>query len=233
MALGNLGRAGVREAVRKITAMKVTGWRKVDAGSSFYPGMVLKLAVVSGKTVVTNVTAATDTPIGIAYSNKADNFYRPVVQEVHTFGENASAANVIYVKPYLLSGSVQVLDSSLSEITASGNYTVDLTVGSITRTGGGSIGATDTVYVNARYRDIYISGIDDTLGSGKVALIEDTGEVATLMYDTTAAWTLGANVGFTTAGLVTVRTSSNTIIGTVTKVPTASEPELCFKLNIG
>lgn len=238
MGLPNLGRAGIRESVRKITAMKVTGHRKVDSSATFYGGMVAKLATVSGKTVVTNVTGITDAPIGIFYCNKTDNFYRPIFKERHVFGEYTDATgtnypNVVVIKPYLLSGSVSVYDSDgTTLLTVTTDYTVDLTLGTITRVDGGAISSGEACYVSARYRDINLSGIDDTMGSGKVALIEDTGEIATLVYDTTAAWTLGASVRFTTAGLLTIA-GSGTIVGTVTKVPTAEDAELCFKCTIG
>jgi hypothetical protein len=64
------------------------------------------------------------------------------------------------------------------------------------------------------------------------ATLEDRGEAATLVYDTSVVYTLMGNLYVNSAGYLTSDPGGSTVVGKVTKVPTADNPELCFKLTV-
>jgi hypothetical protein len=226
-----LGRNGIVNAVRRLSNMPVTGWREVDPAATFVAGQMAKLATVNGKVMVQTVSATSDKVVGMFFTNNTTYFYRTVVLEEHTFGENVSAPNIVYVKPYVKAASYVVYaDDQTTPKTETTDYTIDVTSGAITRV---AIGATDTVYVTYQYKDVDLSGINQVVGSGKAALLEEIGEVATTTYDTTSAtaYTLGANIYKNATGYLTA-TSAGSAIGFITKAPTADDPELHVKLNL-
>ncbi len=222
-----IGRNGLINSVRNLSSMVVTGWRTVDPTATFYAGQL----AVMGASGVTNVTAVGNKPIGVFFTHNNTTFYRPSFEEEHTFGENTSAPTVIYVNPYVKASSYIVTDGASTTYTESTDYSINATNGAITNLGV-AIGATATVYVTYLYKDLNLSGINQVLGSGCAALLEGVGDIATLMYDTTATWTLNADVQFTSAGYFTTAVSGSATIGKVMKVPTASDPELYVKLNL-
>ncbi|MFA5153413.1 MAG: hypothetical protein WC554_12690, partial [Clostridia bacterium] len=112
------------------------------------------------------------------------------------------------------------------------DYSVSLTNGTITRTSTGDIGATDTIYVSYLYQDPNLVGIDQTLGSRKAATLEDAGEIASLVYDTGVSYTLMGNLYSNALGYITSTNGGGSVVGICTKVPTAEDPEIHFKLKI-
>lgn len=226
-----LGRNGIVNSVRKITDMPTTGFRDIDPSATFVAGQLAKLATLNGKTVVQAVNGTSDVPVGVFFTHNTTTFYRPSMDEAHTFGENTDAPNDIYINPYVKTGYVEVNNASGTAYTVTTDYTINLTNGVITRTSTGAIGATDTVYVNYQYKDVNLSGINQPLGSGKACLLEEVGEIGTLIYDVKAAWLLGAAVKFNADGIFTLGGASATV-GTVTQVPTATDPELRIKLSL-
>lgn len=226
-----IGRNGLINSVRNLGGMSVTGWRPVDPSATFCAGQLAKLGTDSnGNTVVQVVSSTSDKPIGVFFTHNTTTFYRPSVAEEHTFGENADAPMIIYVNPYVKAGSYIVTNGSGTTYTENTDYTINTTNGAITNLGAG-ISSTATVYVTYLYKDQNLSGINQVLGSGKAALLEGIGDIATLMYDTTATWTLNADVKFNSSGYF-IASGASSAIGKVTKVPTASDPELHIKLNL-
>jgi hypothetical protein len=134
----------------------------------------------------------------------------------------------------LLANSIVVRTTTSTGVTrtVTTDYTVSTTNGTVTRVGDGAIGATDTVYISYRYKDPDLTGIDETLGSGCAATLEDSGEAATLVYDTSVAYTLMGSLYINSSGYITSTNGGGLTIGYVTKVPTADNPELHFKLNL-
>ena len=65
----------------------------------------------------------------------------------------------------------------------------------------------------------------------KVALIEDSGDVALTVYDTSANYILGDSVYSNDAGIITSVGVSNPI-GIITKPPTADDVSLHVKLTV-
>ena len=220
-----LGRLGAQGMIRVLSGVITTAYRDVDSNAEFTAGTVVKFAADSnGVAVVTPVKAKTDAVLGIAYQDKATAFYIPVVEEVVTI-DSSKKINLEHV--YVDAASILVAGKDLTT-----DYTItDATKGILTSVTGA---AGDKVTVSYRYKDINKSAIDQTIGSGKVSVIEGKGEIRTLIYDTADAFTLGSNVYFTTDGIPTATgtAGTHTVIGTVSKVPSADNAELHIKVTL-
>lgn len=236
-----VGRNGVVNLARKISGSVISGWRQVDPAASFTVGQIAKLAADSnGNPIVTPCTATSDdVPIGIFWSHKTVSFYVAVVDEAVTFTGSATTINLKHANLKGAAGTYVKVTNTVggTAYTYTTDYTINYVNGQIIHPGSGSIGATATVYISYMYKDPNQSGIDTTLGAGKVALLEDKGEVATRLYDTSVKWALTGNDAIVVCnadGIVTTKTkiSDAPVIGKVTKVPTASDVELCFKFSL-
>jgi len=225
-----IGRSGIIRAARKLSGNIVPGWRDVDPTTEFIQGMIATLS--GGKVTLADDTADTKI-IGLFNCHKTSSFYRPVIDEVVVGGgdgEDVALNNVI-----LQSGSVKVTKSDGTTVLTGGgdDYTVNLIHGLIKLHAGGSnsLTGTETVLVDYRYKDPNHAGLDMTLGSGKASTIEGVGEIATLVYETDAAWAENAAVTVSANGMPTIG-GTGTKIGFVTKVPTAEDPELHFQMRL-
>lgn len=217
-----LGRLGAQGMIKVLSGLITTAYRDVDKNATFTAGTVVKLAAdANGNAVVTPVTAVGDSVIGIAFEDKATAFYVPVIDEVVTIASDKTInlANVL-----VDAASIRVAGKVITT-----DYTItDATKGILTSVTGT---AGQTVTVSYLYKDTNKAAMDQTIGSGKVSVIEGKGEISTLIYDTSTAYTLGGNVYFTAAGIPTAK-AGTTIIGTVTKVPTANDATLCIKASL-
>ena len=226
-----LGRNGLVNAVRKITDMPTTGWRKIDPSATFIAGQLAKLAMIDGEPTVQTVSGTSDVPVGVYFTHNTVFFYIPVVDEAHTFGENSSAPTQIFLKPYVKTGYYIITNVAKNVTYAEGvDYTINLTNGVVTYMGP-TLTTGSAVVVNYQYKDVNLSGISQTMGSGKACLLEEVGEIGTLVYDTKAVWSIGAAVKFDASGFFTTAAGSATI-GRVTGVPTSDNPELMIKINL-
>lgn len=221
-----IGRNGIVNSVRKLSGNIITGWRNVAATANFISGYIAALDD-DGNAVVASDSSTQI--LGLFFCHKTTSFYKPVVDESVTF--EGSGTTVTLANANLQSGSVRVTDLSGTAYTITTDYTVNLTNGTITHVGAGSIGATENVLVDYRYQDPNLAGLDQTLGSGRASIIEGSGEIATLVYETNAAWAINTDVKVSANGLPTIGGSGQTI-GFVTKVPTASDPELQFQMRM-
>jgi len=222
-----IGRNGIVNSVRKLSGNIVTGWRDVSSSASFIAGYAATLS--SGVVTVADNTASQKI-IGLFNCHKTTSFYRPIINESGTF--TGAGTTITLDHANLQSGSVRVTNSAgTTTYTLTTDYTVNTTNGIITQTSTGSIGTTDTVLIDYRYQDPNLSGMDQTLGSGKAAIIEGVGEIATLVYETDAAWAENADVTVSANGLPTIG-GTGTVIGFVTKVPSADDPELHFQMRL-
>ena len=228
-ALPPIGRGGIVNSVRKLSGNIVTGWREVSSTADFIAGYIATLDGTTGKVVVADDSSTV--VLGLLFCHKTTSFYRPVVNESVTFTGDGSA--ITLANPNLKTSTLRVTDSTgVTVYAVTTDYTINTTNGVITHTSTGStIGATDTVLVDYLYLDATVTGIDQTLGSGRAAIIEGNGEIATLVYETNAAWALNATVKVSANGLPTIGGSGATI-GFVTKVPTSSDPELQFQMRL-
>jgi hypothetical protein len=231
--LPDIGRNGLVNSVRRLSGLNNPGYRKVDSSADFIAGMVANLEADANGDPVLTVANATDTAIvGIFYCHKTTSFYRPITAESKTFGTSPNTATVIYLDhANVKSGSVRVTTSLGVPWTETTHYVVSTTNGYITRTSTG-IGASDTVLVSYLYQDPDLSGIDQTLGSGMAATLEDNGEIATLVYDTAKAYTLMGSLYSDANGYLTSTNGGGSVVGKCTQVPTASDPELRYKLTV-
>jgi hypothetical protein len=224
-----IGRNGLVNSVRKLSGGEVPGWKSVDPSADFIAGMVCKLGTLNGKVVLQAVSGTDDKPVGLFFCHKTTSFYVPMVE----YKDAPDAGETILLsKANLLNGSVAVLNTSTgTAYTVTTNYTVSLTNGVITNV---NIAKGTALTIQYRYTDPNLTGIDQTLGSGNASYLSDPCEVATLVYDTTRSYSVGDTLYVTTGALVTNNNSGTTTatIGTVTKPPTASDPELYFRLRI-
>jgi hypothetical protein len=221
-----IGRNGIVNSVRKLSGNIITGWRNVASAANFIAGYIATLDS-DGNAVVADDSSTQI--LGLFFCHKTTSFYRPIVDEEATF--TGSGTTVTLAHANLQSGSVRVTDSAGTAYTVTTDYTVNNTNGTITHVGGGGIGVTETVLVDYRYQDPNLAGLDQTLGSGRAAIVEGTGEIATLVYETNAAWALNTDVTVSANGLPTIG-GGGQVIGFVTKVPTSSDPELQFQMRM-
>ena len=233
--LPDIGRNGLVNSVRRLSGLNNPGYRAVDANADFIAGMVAKLEADSDGNPVLKVADADDTTIiGLFFCHKTTNFYRPITDEEKTFGTSPNTSWAIYLDhANLKSGSVKVTNEAGDTTYAvTTDYTVNDTNGVVTRTSTGGIGGTDTVKVSYLYEDQTLTGLDQTLGSGLAATLEDPGEVATLVYDTSKAYALMASLYCDANSYLTSTDGGGSVVGKVTKPPTAENPELHFKLTV-
>jgi hypothetical protein len=233
--LPDIGRNGIVNSVRRLSGLNNPGYREVDASADFVAGMIAKLEASSNGNAVLKVSNATDTNIlGIFYCHKTTSFYRPVVDEEQTYGTSPNTSWAVYLNhSNLKDGSVKVTnEAGDTTYTVTTDYTVNNTNGVVTRTSTGAIGATDTIKLAYMYEDPNLSGIDQTLGSGMAATLEDHGEMATLIYDTSKAYTLMGSLYCNASGYLTSTNGGGSVVGKCTKVPTAEDNELRFKLTV-
>lgn len=225
--LAPIGRNGIVNSVRKLSGNIVPGWRDVDSSADFIAGMCATLS--SGKLVVADDTASQKI-IGLFNCHKTTSFYAPAVAEEGTFTGASSSITLAHAYVQTSSGVLVTDSTGVTTYTLGTDYTVNTTNGLITNLNVG-IGATDTVLVTYRYKDINLTGVDQTLGSGKASTIEGNGEIATQVYNSAAAWAENTAVTVGSDGLPTIG-GTGTTIGFVTKVPTASDPELHFQMRL-
>lgn len=237
--LPDLGMNGLVNSVRRLSGLANPGYRDVDPDAEFIAGCVAKLeADANGNPVLMTADANDTNLIGLFYCHKTLSFYRPIINEEQTFGTSPNTATIVYLNhANIKASSVQVTSTGASPTpyTETTDYTVNTTNGYInTSTGTSAIGATDTVYISYLYLDPNLVGIDQTLGSGKAATLEDAGEVATLVYCTGVAtpYTLMCDLYSNATGYITTANGGGSIVGKCTKVPTAEDPELHFKLMV-
>lgn len=228
--LTGIGRSGLRGSVRKLSGAEVPAWRKVDSDAEFIAGMVCKLGTdSSGNPQLEVIDGTDDNPIGIFYCHKTTSFYVPFTEEA-TSPSSTGTINLSHAN--IKSDSIRVENtSSGSAYTEDSDYSLNETNGILTMI---TIAEDTELTITYRYTDPNLSGVDQTLGSGKAAYVSDPCEIATIVYDTTRSYSIGDTLYATTDGLITNNNSGTTTatIGTVTKAPTASDPELYVRLRI-
>ena len=235
--LPDIGRNGLVNSVRRIAGLSNPGFRAVDPTISFVAGTVATLAAdTNGNPVLQVADDTTSTGIiGLFYCHKTTSFYRPICDESQTFAAAPNTAFAVYLNfANIKSGYTKVYNYTRSLTCAlSTDFTVNTTNGVITRTSTGNIQAGNTILVTYFYTDPDLTGIDQTLGSGMAATIEDVGDVATLVYDTSKAYTVMCKLYVNADGYITsTQSSGNVVVGYCTKPPTSDNPELWFKMIV-
>jgi len=232
--LPDLGRSGIVNSVRKLYGFITNPSRSVDSSAEFIAGMIGALTTDTNGNPVVVVADSDDTNvIGMFYCHKTLSFYRPIMDEPQTFGTDPNTSTIAYLNHANLkssTGYIKVTNAAGTPYTNGINFTVSATNGYIKRNGNG-ISSTGTIYVSYLYQDPNQAGIDQTLGSGQAAMLEGVGEIATLVYDPECAYTLMNAVYCNDDGIITSSTGSK-VIGYVTKVPSAENPELNLKISL-
>lgn len=222
-----IGRNGIINSVRRISGNVVPGWRIIHPEAQFIAGYIAALDS-SGLTIVADET--TTNVLGLFNCHKTINFYVPVQAEEGVFTGEGSYIALTYA--YIKTNTVRVYNATGTILyTEDTDYTMNYTHGLVTQIATGSIGITDLVLIDYTYHDPNITGLDQTIGSGAASVIEGNGEIATLAYETNAAWTVNAIVRVSTNGIPTT-SGTGSSFGFVTKQPTAGNPELQMQLRL-
>lgn len=227
--LGNSMVQGVRPLLNNAES---TGFREVDSNADFMPGMVAKLATVSGKVVVQAHDGGTAPALGIFLNTKTTSFYKattetvgPVTQGVAANLKNPNVKNVRVTDPANTVTYVLTTD-----------YTVNAVNGTITPVAAAGIANGSTIRVWYSYKDTTVIGFDQTLASGKVALYESDGDYEFQTYNTSGTYAVGDKVYVSdvvgSLGLITNVASTSDVIGYVTKPPTADNIMLHVKIQL-
>lgn len=216
----------------------------VDENVHIQAGMVAFLATNSGGATVATTAASGTVPIGTFWKDSSPTFTRSTV-ETQTFNANG----IITVSHgNLVAAASGVMTNVAGTVTyvQGVDYTVTVANGVATRLPGGAIPALATVII--RYRYTVQSGqehwehvssqwstgfnydrtANDTLGSGKITVVEGDAELYTDQYVVTDTFTLNARVKSSAGSLWTLNASDGVgnACGRVIKVPTAADPFL-------
>lgn len=210
----------------------------VDPNAVISAGMIAFLAQ-SGTTVVATTAASGTIPIGTFWKDHNVSYVRSTVEN-QTF---SAASNDISLSKGNVhnTGTIKVTNAAGTVVYVQGvDYTVNTVNGVVSRIAGTTIAATATVVVWYEYV-ILASAInyvgsnydrqpDDTLGSGKITVVEGDAAIYTDQFDVNQTYTLNAPLRsnvlsqWTTAALGAGGTTS--VCGRVIQVPSAADAML-------
>ena len=224
--LGQNWGTGLVRGVRPLVFVRTTGFRKVDPNATFLAGQFVKLGT-DGK--VTTVTANSDTPVGLSILNKSAPFYLPFQEDVEwgtaTATVNLQKANI--KQPIVMKADGTVLTAGTDySFTASGG---SLTNGVMAMISNANVSAGAFVTVRYQYKDASHAPFDETLASGQVTLIEDNGEAAFEVYDTSVSYAVNDAVHIDATGVISK--GAGTAVGIVTRPPSADDVTLGIKIT--
>lgn len=222
-------------------------WR-ANSATSFRAGQGVGLNS-DNEVVIFNGTAASGmTFLGVAAWSKVSLSQSTVVDEEIVFTVADSTENLKHAP--IVSGSVIVLDDTVSNggsaFTVTTDYTVNATNGTITHVSGGSIALDTTVYVSYAWAltesDYQLEGknfwqSEDyvTIQDGRITVLEAPCTVYTTEFDPSRVYTLTgttSNVYCNASGnFTTLNDTTTKLVGKVVGLPTASMPYLGIRLH--
>jgi len=240
--LGRHWGSGLIHGVRPLSIFNVPGHKEVDQNAEFLPGMVAMMGVDSNNKPVIQAhdgTAAKGV-VGVILNSKTNSFYSPIVREEITWPA-AVPGDINLSKPYITDFMLENVSDGSVPVGSPENYSLNATNGVLTaKVDGDGLGtnapAVDTAaYVTYRYKDLDTVGFDQTIASGKVAILEGPGDIALLVYDTTVQYAINMPIGLKDASNALFTgdaTASNLThhMGFVIKPPTAEDNSLHVKL---
>lgn len=218
-----------------------------------YAGQVAFLSSENGVTVVTTAASGATRPIGTFWKDRSTSYIRRTIEN-GTFDSNDQ---ILLKKGNVTStGNMKITNLSGGTTYAlTTDYTVTTANGVITRTGGGNIATGETVVIwyeysltgsditwqNVASRDTrgqtYDRVNDASLGSGKIAVIQGSGDVwfYTDQFDLDQVYGLNDQLYSDATSMWTnhVASAVTGVIGQVIAVPTASSPWLGVMQMIG
>ena len=221
--LPSLGRKGLT-TVRRISGIDNPGWNTVDPDAAIIAGMVAARTTDADGNNILTVCNASAIPVGIFYLHKNLNFYVPVIGEAHTMASAVTLDNANVTNVSVVNASTGVAYTVIT------NFTVSAVNGIITNM---NIPNGTHVKVNYLYKDPNTSGVDQTVPTGLISILEGEGQIGTLIYDTSAVFAINDLLHCNADGyLSTASGLSGKVVGIVTQAPTANDQELIFKLSI-
>lgn len=213
----------------------------VDTNANIQAGMVAFLAT-SGTTTVATVAASGTIPVGTFWKDRSNGYIRHTIEST-TFSATTNLATLS--KGNVLStAAIKVTDTTGATVYTQGvDYTVNVTNGLLQNLLVG-IAAGATVIAWYEYTvsstQVYWDNVstkwssgynydrqpDDTLGSGKITVVEGDAKIFTDQYDVTMTYTLNHWLRPNANSLWTTDLTAYPICGRVIQVPTASNPFL-------
>lgn len=206
----------------------------VDVEATFEAGMVATLTTSpTGEGTVATLAGSGNVPLGIFWNSKSTIF---VKTSIETASFPSGKLSVELAHEHIVSGTVRVTSADGGTVYTEGtDYTIDYTKGIITRVAGGNIPDGATVIVTYRYdvpqRDLQFYGVgydripDDTIGSGKITVVEGYSQLYIDVFDTLTSYSLGDALGANASGILTNQ-SPTYAFAKVISVPTANDPWL-------
>lgn len=217
----------------------------VDDNVNIMAGMVAFLTTNAAGVTVATTAASGTVPIGTFWKDRSASLWRMTV-ESGTFNAN----NIITLSKGNIrrAAAVRVTNAAGTVVYTQGtDYNVTLANGVVTRLGGGAIAALATVLVSYEYGVTvgqehwdyastqwtggtnYDRQPDDTLGSGRVAVVEGDALLYTDQYDVTQNYVLNAPLRsnalsqWSSAG---AGAGMSSVCGVCRRIPTAADPFL-------
>lgn len=214
---------------------------RVDINAQINAGMIAFLGT-SGGVVVATTAASGTVPIGTFWKDQNTTWSRTSL-ESRAF---ATATGLLQLghAPLTSTANVKVTNiAATTTYTQGTDYTVNATNGILTRVAGGNITAGQTVVVWYEYTipasQINLAGgrftqggtnydrqPDDTLGSGRITVVEGFAHIYTDQYDVRQVYALNASLRSNANSQWTSATTGWPICGRVIAVPTAAYPFL-------
>ena len=206
----------------------------VDPNVDWNAGMIAFLAQNAAGTIVATTAASGTVPIGTFWKDKNTSYWKSTLEQ-GTFDSD----DEIQLQHAYLHGTSYLKVTDLSDVPylAGLDYDVSLTNGIITRLGGGSISANETVIIWYEYmipanQISYNGGTnynqvpDDTLGSGKISVVEGWSHIFTDQFDVTQTYLVNSPLRSNTDSKWTSASTAYPICGKVIHPPTAADPFL-------
>lgn len=180
-----------------------------------------------------------DNFFGIAKWNKTTSLRAAVHEEPIITGATAGEA-VPLANANIVTGSVRVVLAADGSHVSATNYEINHVNGTIVGTGVNAIPPSTAILVSYRYtlttEEMIVRGAnyqnthDDTMGSGRITVIQDYAIVYTDQYDTATAYSEGSSVFVTAAG-VFGSTGVGGAVGRIVETPSAANALLGIQIG--
>jgi len=211
----------------------------VDPNAVINAGMVAFMTTSGGVTMATTAASAT-VPIGTFWKDHNTTWTRTTM-ESKTFDSNEQI--LLGHSPLISPTTIKVTNAAGTTTYAAGtDYTVNAANGIITRVVGGSITASETVIVWYGY-SISASAInqagsfqeggtnydrqaDDTIGSGKITVVEGFAHIYTDQFDVTQAYAINQSLRSNASSQWSSAATGYAVCGRVISLPTPTSPFL-------
>ena len=216
---------------------------QVDDNASINAGMIAFLATSGGAVVATTAPSGT-VPIGTFWKDHNTTWQRTTI-ESRTFGTAAPVNNLINLRhsPLVSAATIRVTNAAGTVVFTQGtDYTNAVANGVLTRLATGTIVAGATVLIWYSYNipanqinqagpfeqggTNYDRQANDTVGSGKITVVEGFAHIYTDQFDPAQAYVMNANLRSDALSRWTTAVTAWPVCGRVISLPTAAYPYL-------